>query len=320
MTRAAAVAAACCLVATLAGCSSDAADPAGDASTAVSTTLSPVTTVRATTTSRPTTTVPATVPSTSTSTTTTTTPITAAPTTVAPTPTTVAPSGVATTSAPDDFLGEETIGSSVEGRPIVASHRGTPGGTVVLVVGVIHGNENAGLAILDDLRTMPVPVGIDLWLMDAINPDGLANDVRGNGNQVDLNRNFPHDWTQVAQVGEWEYSGTGPASEPETQAFIAFAERIQPTLTLWYHQDLNRISPSNRKDGPLRERYSQLTGLPILSVTGGTYTGVAATWTRLTVPDAMSFIVELGPSLSADDAVVHAVAVLDIAVMAAAIG
>jgi len=252
----------------------------------------------------------------------TTVPVTSA--TVAPTTSTTSPTTSTTpaattvpaTLAPaDDFLGQETIGYSVQGRPIVASHRGTAGGTVVLVVGVIHGNENAGLAILQDLRTMPLPPNTDLWLLDTLNADGLANDVRGNGNGVDLNRNFPHDWTQVAQMGEWEYSGTGPASEPETRAFISFADRIRPALTLWYHQDLFRISPSNRSDGPLRQRYAQLTGLPYLSVTGGTYTGVAATWVRRTVPDAMSFIVELGPTLSADDAAVHAAAVLDIITM-----
>ncbi len=248
----------------------------------------------------------------------TTTPSMTALTTTIPTttiPTTTA-SPLAGTSAADDFLGEEIIGYSAQGRPIVASHRGTPGGTVILVVGVIHGTEDAGLAILQDLRTLQLPPNIDLWLMDAMNPDGLANHERHNGNGVDLNRNFPHDWTQVAQFGDWEYSGTGPASEPETQAFIAFTERIDPHLTLWYHQDLNRISPSSRKDGPLRERYAALTGLPVLSVSGGTYTGVAATWVRITVPDAMSFIVELGPTLSADEALVHAAAVLDIVVMA----
>ena len=191
---------------------------------------------------------------------------------------------------------------------------------MILVVGVIHGNENAGLAIVQDLRTVALPPNIDLWLMDAMNPDGLANNDRHNGNGVDLNRNFPHDWTQIAALGDWEYSGTGPASEPETQAFIAFTDRIAPHLTLWYHQDLNRISPSTRKDGPLRERYAALTALPIVSVTGGTYTGVAATWVRTTVPDAMSFIVELGPTLSADEAMVHATAVLDISTMAQNIG
>ncbi len=274
-----------------------------------------------------------TVPPTTATTTTTSTTVAATTTTsIAPTTTssTLAPTTVPATAAPtvpptaspttlaaaDDFLGEETIGFSAQGRPIVASHRGTPGGTVILIVGVIHGNENAGLAILEALRTMPLPPGIDLWLMDAMNPDGLANDVRHNGNGVDLNRNFPHDWTQVAEPGVWEYSGTGPASEPETQAFIAFADRIRPALTLWYHQDLYRISPSNRSDGPLRRRYAELTGLPIISVTGGTYTGVAATWVRTTVPEAMSFIVELGPTLSPQEAVVHASAVLDISTMA----
>jgi len=243
-------------------------------------------------------------------------------------PTTLPPSTVAATTLPsttvaptgaDDFLGEETIGLSAQGRPITVSHRGTAGGTVILVVGVIHGNENAGLAILDDLRTMPLPQGVDLWLMPALNPDGLANNVRHNGNGVDLNRNFPHDWTQVAQPGDWEYSGTGPASEPETQAFIAFANRIKPHLTLWYHQDLHRVSPSNRKDGPLRQKYAELTGLEYVAVTGGTYTGVAATWVRTTVSESMSFIVELGPTLSAEEAAVHADAVLQIVVMAQSI-
>jgi len=272
-------------------------------------TTAPVT-VAASTTS--TTVLPTTVaPSTSTSTTSTSTTSTAAPTTtVAPTTT-----AATTTNASADFLGSEVVGYSAQGREITAMHRGTPGGLVVLVVGVIHGNENAGLAILGRLRSMPLPVGIDLWLMDAMNPDGLANDERHNGNGVDLNRNFPHDWTQVGEPGNWEYSGTGPASEPETQAFMAFVDRIQPELTLWYHQDLFRVSPSNRRDGPLRQRYAQLTGLDYVSVSGGTYTGVAATWVRTTHSPAMSFIIELGPTLSADEADVHADAVLDISQM-----
>lgn len=227
-------------------------------------------------------------------------------------PTATLPATSTSTAQAADFLGEVTIGYSVQGRPIVASHRGTAGGTVILVVGVIHGNENVGLAILEDLRTMPLPPNTDLWLMDAMNPDGLANDVRHNGNGVDLNRNFPHDWTQVGELGVWEYSGTGPASEPETQAFIAFSESIQPALTLWYHQDLFRISPSKGSDRKLRERYAELSGLPLVAVTGGTYTGVAATWVRRTLPKAMSFIIELGPTLSADEAATHAAAVLDI--------
>lgn len=233
------------------------------------------------------------------------------------TSTTTTVPAVAVAARPVDFLGEEVIGTSAGGRDITAWHRGTAGGTVILVVGVIHGNENAGLPILDRLGELPVPAGYDLWLLPLLNPDGYANDVRGNANGVDLNRNFPHDWTAIAQPGDWQWSGTGPASEPETQAYIAFTQRIQPALTLWYHQDLNRVSPSSGPDGPLRQRYAELTGLPYETVSGvgSVYTGVAATWTRRTLPDAMSFIVELGPTLPADEVDVHANAVLAIAQM-----
>jgi murein peptide amidase A len=250
--------------------------------------------------------------STTTSTSSTTTSSTTSSTT---TSTTVAP--VAVAERPADFLGEEVIGTSAGGRDITAWHRGTEGGTVILVVGVIHGNENAGLPILDRLGELPVPAGYDLWLLPLMNPDGYVNDVRGNEHGVDLNRNFPHDWTPIAQQGDWQWSGTGPASEPETQAFIAFTQRVQPALTLWYHQDLYRVSPSSGRDGPLRQRYAELTGLPYETVSGvgSVYTGVAATWTRRTLPDAMSFIVELGPTLPADEVDVHANAVLAIAQM-----
>jgi len=212
-----------------------------------------------------------------------------------------------------EVLAQVQIGTSVQGRPIVATQRGTAGGTPVVVIGVIHGNEDAGVAIIDQLRSSPVPEGIELWLIDSINPDGQFADQRTNANQVDLNRNFPHDWTPIAAPGEWEYSGSGPASEPETQAIMAFLEQVHPRLTLWYHQDLYRLSPAKGLDGELRRRYAELTGLPIETITGGTYTGVAATWVRRTVPDAISFIVELGPTLSVDEAAVHAGAVLDIA-------
>jgi protein MpaA len=250
--------------------------------------------------------------------------VTAASSTTAPSPaaTTSSPSTSSTSTSPSTSTSTsstvpgalvEQIGTSAGGRPIVAERRGTPGGTPVVVIGVIHGNEDAGVAIVADLRDMPVPAGVELWLVESVNPDGQAADRRGNDHLVDLNRNFPHDWTPIASPGEWEYSGTGPASEPETQAMVAFFERVQPRLTIWYHQDLNRLSPAKGFDGQLRARYAELTGLPIEPVTGGTYTGVAATWVRRSVPDAVSFVVELGPTLSADQAAVHAAAVLDLA-------
>lgn len=205
------------------------------------------------------------------------------------------------------------IGTSRAGRPIEAVERGTPGGVVVLVVGVIHGDEPAGARIVDVLAKADVPPGVDLWLVETINPDGLAQDERGNAAGVDLNRNFPHDWRPLGQPGDGQYAGTGAASEPETQAAVDFIERIDPALTIWYHQDLFRISPASGREGEVRARYAQLTGLPLLSITGGTYTGVAATWQRRTLRDAVAFVVELGPSITAAEAAVHADAVLTVA-------
>jgi protein MpaA len=245
--------------------------------------------------------------STSSSTTTSTTGSTSTTTTTLPAPTTA--------PRPADFLGEETIGTSVQGRPITVVHRGTPGGAVVLVVGVIHGDEDAALPIVARLAEMPLPPGVDLWLMPMMNPDGQANRVRGNGNGVDLNRNFPYDWQPIAQPGDWQFSGTGPASEPETAAFVAFASRIHPALTLWYHQDLNIISPTKGRDGPLRVKYAQMTGMPMGGISGGIYHGVAGGWIVHDVPHAMSFIVELGPTLAPDQVQVHANAVVAIAQM-----
>lgn len=225
-----------------------------------------------------------------------------------------------TTSTIPGFLGEEVIGTSVQGRPIVAYHRGTPGGIVILIVGVIHGNEDDGLGVIELLRTLPVPDGYDLWLMPMMNPDGQANQTRTNANGVDLNRNFPYDWGPIAQPGDSEYSGPSAGSEPETQAFIAFTQRIQPRLTMWYHQNAFLVQPSRRADGPLRKKYAELTGLPYetLSGTGSTFSGIAATWVRTQVPDAMSFIVELGDDLPPDQALIHANAVITVMQMVTA--
>jgi murein peptide amidase A len=207
------------------------------------------------------------------------------------------------------------LGNSVEGRPIIAERFGATGGRRVLVIGVIHGDEDAGVAIVDQLRQRNVPESVELWIVEAMNPDGVANQTRQNANQVDLNRNFPYKWGPLGVPGDGQYAGTRPASEPETQAMVNFISQLQPDIALWYHQDLYVISPSSGRDGAIRARYAELTGLPLGEITGGVYTGIAATWARRTLESkgSVAFIVELGPTLSADEATTHASAVLTIA-------
>jgi protein MpaA len=207
------------------------------------------------------------------------------------------------------------LGVSVGGRPIVAERFGTVGGRRVLVVGVIHGDEDAGVAIVDRLRSGPVPEGVELWIVESMNPDGQAGRFRGNDNGVDLNRNFPYRWGPIGVPGDPQYAGAGPASEPETQAMVNFLGQLRPDITIWYHQDLFVVNPSEGREGRVRERYAQLTGLPMGQITGGTYTGVAATWARneFRDDDGVAFIVELGPTLSPAEADTHSDAVRTIA-------
>jgi protein MpaA len=206
------------------------------------------------------------------------------------------------------------FGSSVEGRPLTVTRRGDPLGVRVLVIGCIHGNEADGMAIVDRLESIEVPDGVELWLVPTINPDGTAADIRHNASGVDLTRHFPVNWAPLAEPGDWQYGGPSAASEPETAATVALGELVQPSLVLWYHQDLYRISPSRGLSGQVRERYAELTGLPLIEVTGGTYTGTASQWSRtVTVDTGVGFTVELGPSLSEDEAERHALAVVTVA-------
>lgn len=235
------------------------------------------------------------------------------------TPTSTLPATVASPSsdaadAPDVM----EIGTSVEGRPITVARRGDPDGWRVLVIGVIHGDEAAGLDIVARLSERPVPAGVELYLMDSMNPDGTAADVRQNANGVDLNRNFPYNWGPIGEPGNWEYAGPSAASEPETRAVVEFITERQPDLVIWYHQDAYMIAPADGREGSIRSRYAELTALPMDSVSGGTYTGVAATWARQQLSanepqPGVAFIVELGGTLPPADADRHADAVLTIA-------
>ena len=123
---------------------------------------------------------------------------------------------------------------------------------------------------------------------------------------------------RLAQPGDWQYAGPAAASEPETQAIVRLISALHPDLVMWYHQDAYSIGPGQGRDGAIRARYAELTGLPMEAVTGGTYTGVAAQWARQELAGnepqpGVAFIVELGPTLSADEARIHADAVMTIA-------
>jgi N-acetylmuramoyl-L-alanine amidase len=208
--------------------------------------------------------------------------------------------------APAQASAWETIGRSEQGRPIRAMRVGSARARVnVLVVGTVHGDEQAGRAVVGRLQRARPPRGTAVWLVDDANPDGTAASSRHNANGVDLNRNFPYRWQP--QEGVYE-SGPGPASEAETQVMQRFIDRERPRVTLWYHQALRMVVKSTG-DAKLERLYSARSGLPRRSLPR--YHGTAISWQNHTFAGDTAFVVELpGGALPPAAVRTHAKAVL----------
>lgn len=163
----------------------------------------------------------------------------------------------------------DTIGATGEGRPILAVKIGAaddaPERPNVLYLGAHHAREwiSAEMALrlieylADSLPATPAGAALlaarDVWVVPVVNPDGYqytfdvdrlwrknrrlnADGTRG----VDLNRNYPAFWGvddfgSSAVPGAETYRGPGPASEPETQALVAFHRSHPPDVAISYH-------------------------------------------------------------------------------------
>jgi murein peptide amidase A len=200
------------------------------------------------------------------------------------------------------------LGRSADGRPIVAIETGDPDAPRrTLVVGCIHGNERAGVAIAEQLGHDPPPRELDLWIIPVLNPDGVAANTRGNGHGVDLNRNFPYRWRPLTGI---YYSGPHPLSEPESRIAERLITRLNPQLSIWFHQHLDIVDQSGG-DPAVERRFAVLTGMRLarLKREPGSVVG----WENHREPAATAFVVEL-PAGSLQHAAVtryaHAVTVL----------
>ena len=163
---------------------------------------------------------------------------------------TIAPSPTPTQS----FFGEpETMGTSVQGRPLIVYRVGT-GPIKRALIGAIHGGYEWNTTelltkTLDYLREHPevIPPEITLHILPLANPDGYAAGTdringRLNANQVDLNRNWDYQWHMTATHGTQPVSaGSAPFSEPETKALRDFIVNEQLDAVIFYHSAFSAV-------------------------------------------------------------------------------
>ncbi len=201
----------------------------------------------------------------------------------------------------------EVVGRSVRGRPIRLLERGNEeSASVVLVVGCIHGDECSGLAVTRRLaRTSPRR--FHLWILPVLNPDGLARGTRQNARGVDLNRNFRARWRRAGTPWDAEYPGPRPFSEPETRIARRLVLRLQPDVTIWYHQPQRVVRAWGRSRLAAR-RYAEAAGASYRSILWPN--GSAPRWQNTKLERGAAFVVELRPGpLPERAARAHALAV-----------
>ena len=228
-----------------------------------------------------------------------------------------APAGAAPSSAPTVL--DAVLGRSVQGRAVRVTRIGDPAApTRVLVVGAIHGTEPAGTAVVRWLRSHPIrQPRVVLWLVHDLNPDGAAAGTRQNARGVDLNRNFPDAWRPGGAPFGTYYPGPRPLSEPESRLAARLIRRLNPDLTIWYHQALTLVDTGTVADPALARRYARLSGLPARRL--GFLPGVATRWQNRRDPGSSAFVVELpGGTLGDTAAARHGRAVRAVAAYAAA--
>lgn len=161
-----------------------------------------------------------------------------------------------------------SIGKSIEGRELWAIKisdnvaQDEPESTVVFVGGH-HAREWISVDVpfllakhllnqygTDTLATRLVNQ-TEIWIVPMVNPDGHQYSVtsqrlwrknrRNNGDGtfgVDLNRNYSYQWGGPGSSGDSfseTYRGTGPFSEPETQAVRDFLQQHRPSGLISYH-------------------------------------------------------------------------------------
>jgi len=174
----------------------------------------------------------------------------------------------------------QPIGLSLEGRPLRAWRFGPEGAPALLVVGGVHGDEPSSVGGTLELgRRLAAGVVVaagPVWLVPALNPDGLARGQKNSARDVDLNRNFPAaNFSAQHQPGY--FPGTHPLSEPESAALAALIARAGIGAVVAVHAPFACIN----YDGPAADwagRVAAACGWPARADLGYPTPGSLGSW------------------------------------------
>jgi hypothetical protein len=174
--------------------------------------------------------------------------------------------GIGMEAYADEWL---DYGISTEGRPLRAFRRGSGNRHALLTTG-LHGDEHTGTSVLADLVTREAIPGWTLWLVPIANPDARAANARF-VHDVDMNRDFPVDWSAIASVKPTGCvtTRTGPAPLTLVEA-LRLSEAMltgpfrRAAVSISHHDNYNWVAPQSGSHPSLRllaDDYAAATGL-----------------------------------------------------------
>jgi predicted deacylase len=158
----------------------------------------------------------------------------------------------------------------------------------VLVVGCIHGNETAGIAVAHALAH--AHSSADLWIVSDLNPDGAAVATRQNRRGVDLNANWSSQWRGGGHPWDDYFGGPRPFSEPETRIARRLILRIRPRVTIWFHQHMDLVWSGGPSSAAAR-LYARTSGLRLYR--HGSLPGTSTLWQNHRLRGTEAITVEL---------------------------
>lgn len=210
---------------------------------------------------------------------------------------------------PSRDYGYTIAGYSVQGRAIEAFSFGE-GSQNVVFVGGIHGGYEWNTVLLAyqivdyfNGNRDQIPDAVTVHIIPAANPDGLhlvtgregrffpenviaeTTPGRFNANNVDLNRNWPCNWSATAEWGRTGvFPGNGPFSEPETRALADYLSALAPRSVIFWHSAAGGLvapglcAGDDAGSGQLAQIYGDAAGYAAGPFTAYDVTGSASDW------------------------------------------